>query len=152
MKNQSVGLETMEIFEAWKRLEANDKTKIEWELNLLKEVCRECSRLMISATNNYIGMYNFYCKPKLQKLSIIMTFFREVKENSKNAYECISEGHDIANIVEYMELKGKNPFEIANTIFTMSEYSIYIKHAFLRIIDETDEEKKYVMLRGLIGM
>ena len=152
MKSELVELATRKIFEAWKRLEANDRKKIEKELNLLKETCRDCSNLMISATNNYIGMYNIYCRHKMQTLTIIMTFFREVKENSEIAYECISEGHDIANIVEYMELKEKTPFEIANTIFNMSEYATYIKHAFLRIVDEPDEEKKYVMLRGLIGM
>ena len=101
---------------------------------------------------NYSFMYNRVGDNGETDFPIITMFLKEVEAHSKEAYDFLTEGYDIANFKEYIKLKGKNSDEITKIVFGLNDYSVYFQHAFVKVLNETDERKKKIMLRGMLGM
>ena len=140
------------VFFSWKRLEANGREKVDAELRALIDMCKGCRKVANTMIKHYSALYTSWTSEDANNFPIITQFFGELKNYSEEAYAFMTEGYDLANIKEYLLFDKKGEFEIMLTLFGINEYVIYLRHALLKIFDESDEAKKRSMLRGLLGM
>ena len=83
---------------------------------------------------------------------ILQDFFEKLKYASKEDYEFFAEGHDLVNLDSYLSFDGKGSFEVATSLCEFKNYVQYLCHGFKKMLNQTDEKKKRVIFRGLIGL
>ncbi len=101
---------------------------------------------------NYATIYNNYIEKDADKLSLLSNFLMDVKNISPAAYEFLCEGYDIINLKALLNFKDKTEQEIINLLFELKSFSIFIEHAFMKILKETDVNRKLRILCGLMGL
>lgn len=100
----------------------------------------------------YSSACNFYINNVTVQMPIINEFFRVVRDVSEEAYQFMTEGHDVLNFKEYIASHERKISNVSGEVFRLSNYSEFLAHTILKILDEPDERKKRLMIRGFIGM
>lgn len=149
MKND---LRLQKIFLVWDKLQTHDIEEIENELKEINIICTHCRKIVKTSLNQYTNIYDLLCKENINKLPILTSFFNDLETFSKEAYDFLTEGYDMANLIDYLRLENKDTSEIFDIIIGITEYSIYMRHAILKICKEKSVAKRRMMIRGLVGM
>ena len=137
------------IFKVWE--EMRNSKELEDEVHRFREWCQGYTDTVVLSINNYKKMYKAYT-PYIEEFPILTSFLKEVKQISNEAYDYLTEGHDIINLKEYLSFVGKQSNEITNELIALKTYSVFIEHAFIKLLHEPNIDKRYIMLRGLVGM
>lgn len=140
------------LFHVWKRFEKNDKKQIECELNELITVGEYCKAHMGSLITWYSASYVVFCNKDNKDIPLLTELFTQIKLVCEQAYINITEGHDIINLKKYVMCEDKSKECIVNTVCNFKNYSIFLKHYITKILNETNEDKKRVLFKGLIGI
>lgn len=152
MQNNYNESRVQKIFEILKQIEATEKVDLEVDLENLKEICRIYYNLVDGKYGENAGAYENYIVRKNLEFPVLYKFIWAVKNVSKEAYEYMMEGHDLLNIRRYLMLYEGNESAIIAKAAQVYEFCECFEHSILKLINETDETKKLLMLRGLIGM
>lgn len=144
--------ELARIYTAWKEFEAEGINVIEPELQRLIKVSNTYYNIATRHFGDYIVAYDHYAKNENTDFVTLNKFLEAVKSVSQEAYESITEGHDIINFITYISFHKRKVESVDREVIRLTKFVSYFAHAILRILNEPNEDKKQIMLRGLIGM
>lgn len=150
MKEQVIDLKNAKLYLALKRLKTTPHDKIREELETLKKISATC--LQLANTSNYFTMCRIYIPSIIVDLPILARFFEDIKEFSKEAYDFICDGYDIANLKDFFIKKIEDQTFTHNFIWGFDQYVNYITYSIFKILKTNNIQKQYVMIRGMVGM
>ena len=142
------------IYWVWKKFESKDRDSILKELDRLVEF-GENVFTSFKAYGVYNSLYNLHLKHIEKDFIVpqeIINLFKDIKNISQDAYYFLTDGFEIINLVDFLKLEYLDDSVKAKVYIDFIEYTRYLRYIFKRIINENDEEKKKIMLRGILGI
>ena len=140
------------IYWIWRGYEIRGKRTILQELDELVSCGEESFNAMVSYGENFSSLYDAFIDDNIKVPVEIIKFFARVKDVSKEAYDFLTGGHDIGDLKNYLKNNNSYKENRFDNHKDLIDFLRHIRYMFSRIVNESDEEKKKKILRGLLGM
>lgn len=140
------------IFEAVKKLEKVGKKTLTNELENLREICDTYYNIVDRSFGTHNVSHDIYINHVTMELPMIFEFLGVVKHVSEEAYQFLTEGHDLLNLRYYLAFHKRNVSNVLKKAHELSSFCEFFEHSILKLVREPNEEKKRLMIRGLVGM
>ena len=145
-------MEFERIYWLWRMYEAKGKDIIFKELDELVSCGEKGLDALFAYDYKLKSLYNICIEEVINPPKGIVEFFKGIKKVSEKAYIFATDGHDILNLKKYFKFEDVDSSMRFEKCKEFIDFSRHIRYVFKKMLNESEEKKKKIMLKGILGI